>query len=100
MQCTGLKDRKGTEIYEGDLLREQHGRGQTIYEVKIGEASLRVDGRTRIYQGVYIVERSTTSSFSQMDDLSPLDWPGMGSLEIIGNIYETPQAEQALMLPC
>jgi len=73
LQYTGLKDKNGTEIYEGDILRVAHNGVEENFKVVFNHGSfmLRFIGR-------------------------PIDYCYLGSKihkekgEVIGNIYENP----------
>lgn len=76
MQFTGLKDRNGKEIYEGDICRFGSGRIKEI-EYKDGGFGFQPDKEWR----------TEFVSFSGHNEFKIL----MEHIEVIGNIYETPK---------
>jgi uncharacterized phage protein (TIGR01671 family) len=87
MQCTGLKDRFGKEIYEGDVI-ECHEGANTMDQ--------------REYD-VVVVVRFGRSGYGSVVDVHGEHCGGMyfslpyeGCMKILGNIYENPElAEKA-----
>ena len=83
LQYTGLKDKNGKEIYEGDVVKTNYYNGapgdfkRIIGQVKYHPhaASFRVDG-VKKYEGLRV-------------DLH-------GNSEIVGNIYESPELLEAV----
>ena len=71
MQSTGLKDKNGKEIFEGDVLTSQN------YPVK-GVVEFRTD------LGLWVHYLKGYSYFEYLGNVA-------GSKEIIGNIYENPE---------
>jgi uncharacterized phage protein (TIGR01671 family) len=71
-EFTGLLDKNGKEIYEGDILKtidnEEFENEENVREVIWSQHDMRWN----------------------LDTL-PLGWGGFASLEIIGNIYENPE---------
>jgi len=70
MQYTGLKDRIGKEIYEGDLINEPEEYGSTLYPWKV------------------IWEDNAFFGLEGYDYEAQLEWD---KFEVIGNIYENPE---------
>ena len=81
MQYTGLKDRNGKEIYEGDIIQQINNKGGTPYEF-IGIVEYNETGFClRCSKGAEI---NSYYAFSHYDENKNLK-----KGEVIGNIYQT-----------
>ena len=77
MQYTGLKDKNGVEVYEGDILIVRLPNGQThpVYVDYLED------------WGAFIVRLKLRN----WDDYAPYDFTKTDHREVIGNIYENPE---------
>jgi len=79
MQYTGLKDKNGKEIYEGDIVKLWFDEGEEVFWNTF---------LVKFFEGCFICE------FLQGDtEEYPISeyWNDSQDLEIIGNIYENPE---------
>ena len=80
MQSTGLKDKNGKEIFEGDILTDGHTTGDIKNHQTLGFYMVDDEGIERFF--------SDTASLEDFDEDMKY---ASEILEIIGNIYENPE---------
>lgn len=85
-QYTGLHDKNGKEIYEGDVTRAEDGE---IFTVKYGEHATS-EWNDNWELGFY-VESTSEEEISRAIRTDIIFWVKYRALEVIGNIYENPE---------
>jgi uncharacterized phage protein (TIGR01671 family) len=87
MQFTGLKDKKGIEIYEGDIVKLTFSEYYSNDCVTVDEESIAVGIVVFESGGYFINEKDSTWYWL-------FDMPEVSEIEIIGNIFENPDLLQ------
>jgi uncharacterized phage protein (TIGR01671 family) len=86
MQFTGLKDKNGKEIYEGDIVKAF----DLVYDIRFGEA--RNTSRNLFWVGWYMVCHNESGPHDNTKHYCiPFNKLASNEYEIIGNIYENPE---------
>lgn len=83
MQFTGLKDKTGKEIYEGDILKEW------LEDLVLEENGFWWYGIVSFKNGQWKVLQADFK-YLNFDDMSKL-YEDFENLEVVGNIYENPE---------
>jgi len=94
MQSTGLLDKNGKEVFEGDILNIHANPYHGNYEVKNGEYILKdftKHDRQKYHIGWHIKNNENTLSLLAVLRQPNIPYASTHSSEIIGNIYESPE---------
>ena len=88
IQCTGLKDKNGRLIYEGDILEVKNRNDiKRIYEIKLGFLVHFPNVNTYSWSAKDIAKPVLSTALSNLKH--------QGLAEIIGNIYNNPELSEA-----
>lgn len=78
-QYTGLKDKNGNKIFEGDIAKTSYIRAYGIAEY----ATIPIIGVVEFLEGTWVIN-------NRVNDMIPL-WSETNEIEILGNIHDNPE---------
>lgn len=76
MQSTGIKDKNGTEIFEGDVVRQVRTQPTTENEI--------ITGVVTMLEGAWLL-------INDREQLASYLWSETDTNKVVGNIYENPE---------
>lgn len=102
LQYTGLKDKNGTEIYEGDIIltqpyrdkpfsskaKEKRLKGIVFYNIKCGKNFVHDPDILKYWGAEWNIEIMDKEAYKKYSYCS---WGSFFECEVIGNIYDNPE---------
>lgn len=87
MQFTGLKDKNGVDIYEGDILKYTLNNGEIrFYKIWVENGGFVINQ----FQDDFYKEEKDIQFWSGLSDMQTASWVDL-CLEVIGNIHQNPE---------